>query len=192
MIGVRSLGCGVWGARRAAFAVVVVFFLLPFSFSVCHAAPPTVSQVAKELVCDCPDCGRQALDQCPNCEKGREYRALIAERLKQGQSKEQIINYFADTYGEHMLGNPRPRGFGQAAFALPALAVVLGIVPLALALRSRRRAGREVRDGAARKTTSRKAESSKGRAAPSSSAAPALTAADDARVAAALRDYDFW
>ncbi len=171
--------------RRAALAVLFAFCLFTFAFAPRAHAAPSVSEVAKELVCDCPDCGRQALDQCPNCEKGREYRALIAERLKQGQSKTQIINYFADTYGEHMLGNPRPQGFGQMAFALPALAVLLGIVPLALTLRSRRKtgqAGGNERPAGARSKAARKAGSS----------APAtLAAADDARVAAALRDYDF-
>ena len=98
-----------------------VGFLLPAS-----AAPQaTVTEVARELICDCPDCGKQSLDQCATCGTGQKYRAVIAEQLKQGRSKEQVITYFADTYGEHMLGNPRPRGFNRTALLMPLLAVTL-------------------------------------------------------------------
>ena len=181
----HNFGWRMRQSRRAVSVLAFAFCLFTFAFAPRAHAAPTVSDVAKELVCDCPDCGRQALDQCPNCEKGREYRALIGERLKQGQSKTQIINYFADTYGEHMLGNPRPQGFGQMAFALPAMAVLLGIVPLALTLRSRRKTGQAdatVGVAVTRVKSARKV---------GSSASAALASADDARVAAALRDYDF-
>lgn len=159
--------------------LLLVFALIPFG--ALHGAPettesakPTVSEVSRELICDCPDCGKQALDQCAKCTKGQKYRAVVAEQLKEGKSKAQIINYFADTYGEHMLGNPRAQGFNRSALLLPALALVFGVVPLGWALARRRR------NAGALPAMNTTAKSSSDQ-----------TAADDPRVAAALRDMDY-
>ena len=162
--------------------IFLIFMSIVAASSRAQAAPQTVKsgaaqtqvyEVARELVCDCPDCGKQALDQCPNCEIGRKYRAVIAAQLKEGRSKAQIINYFGDTYGEHILGTPRQNGFGRAAFTLPALAVLVGLLPLSLVLRRRKSARIDTSFDATPK------------------AASSTPAADDPRVAQALRDYDF-
>lgn len=145
------------------------------------ASSASVYEVASELVCDCPDCGKKALDQCPTCETGEKYREVIASQLKQGRSKAQIVEYFANTYGEHLLGTPRQQGFGRAAFALPALAVLMGLLPLSLVLRRRKRDAQSTSFDAQSDAT--------GDWVPE--AAPAKPAVDDPRVAAALRDYDF-
>ena len=100
---------------------------------------PTVAEIAKELSCDCPDCGRQAVDQCMNtCGTGKKYAAEIADHLKQGKNKQEILNHFADTYGEHILGNPRPRGIGRMAPIMPFLALLCGLIPVAVLLRRRK------------------------------------------------------
>ena len=100
---------------------------------------PTVAEIAKELSCDCPDCGRQAVDQCMNtCGTGKKYAAEIAVHLKQGKNKQEILNHFADTYGEHILGNPRPRGIGRIAPVMPFLALLCGLIPVAVLLRRRK------------------------------------------------------
>ena len=133
------------------------------------AAPTaTVTEVARELICDCPDCGKQALDQCGKCEVGQKYRDAIAAELKQGKSKAQVISYMATTYGGHMLGNPSATGFNRSALLMPALAVLLGIVPLGLAL-------------ARRKTVKRGTPKND---------EPPLATPEDERVSAALRDLD--
>ena len=137
-----------------------------------HSAPrTTVNEVAKELVCDCPDCGKQTVNNCaPGCEKGIKYRAEIAADIARGQSKQQILNAFADKYGEQMLGNPRPRGFSRLAPLMPFACLFFGAFPLLLTLRARR----------ARSVSSSQINST-----------PEPIAADDARLTAALRDYDF-
>jgi cytochrome c-type biogenesis protein CcmH/NrfF len=169
--GVRRLGRGVW---FACCFFAIIYWLLPAS-----AAPQaTVTEVARELICDCPDCGKQSLDQCATCGTGQKYRAVIAEQLKQGRSKEQVMTYFADTYGEHMLGNPRPRGFNRTAVLMPLLAVALGAIPLALVMRSRRQ-------GSSMQPPAPTLQQTAG------SAMPAKSAPEDPRVAAALRDFDF-
>jgi len=137
-------------------------------------AVPTVEEIAHELVCDCADCGKQSVDQCMNtCETGRKYAAEIAAQLKQGQNKEQILNHFADTYGEKLLGNPRPRGIGRLAPLMPLLALLGGLIPVGFLLRRRNRA------------------QSRRQVAATSEDAKAAAAPEDARVAEALREYDY-
>lgn len=174
-------------AARLVFALALACFAPASSVRAApqNQAAPTivtpasarVSSVARELVCDCPDCGKQALDQCPNCEIGRKYRAVIASQLKQGRSKAQIVEYFGNTYGEHILGTPRQQGFGRTAFTLPALAVLMGLLPLSVVLRRRKRDARNAPVDVRRNDAS------------SENASPKM--AEDPRVEAALRDYDF-
>ena len=158
--------------------------LLPILFLVfCLFSPEVVfgetkvADVARELSCDCPDCGKQSVDQClTKCETGRKHGAAIAAQLKQGRSKEQILNWFADTYGEHLLGNPRPRGLGKLAPLVPYLALLVGLIPLTLVLRSRRRPKTKVGVASPGQTSPQ----------PAGQEAP-----DDARLTAALRDFDY-
>jgi cytochrome c-type biogenesis protein CcmH/NrfF len=143
------------------------------------ALQPSVMEVARQIVCQCPDCGKQTVDQCaPGCSEGQQHRKTIEEQIAQGKSAVQVINYFGDTQGEQMLATPRAKGFGLAAYVLPAMFVLLSLVPLGLVLRSRRRKERIVVGGTA----------ASGNAAETNTPKPA---ADDPRVAAALREYDF-
>ncbi|HVF09507.1 MAG TPA: cytochrome c-type biogenesis protein CcmH [Abditibacteriaceae bacterium] len=136
---------------------------------------PTVAEIARELSCDCPDCGRQAVDQCMNtCATGKKYAAEIAAQLKQGKNKQQILNYFADTYGEHLLGNPRPRGVGRLAPIMPFLALLCGLIPVGFLLRRRSLA-----------------QARKRLPVTSADAKVAGAAPDDPRLAEALRDFDY-
>jgi len=140
---------------------------------------PEVSNVARELVCDCPDCGKQALDQCVDCANARKYRAVIASMLQQGKSKDEILNYFAATYGQHMLGNPQSRGWGRIAALVPWLAALAGLAVLALVFRAWRSSS-DARTGALPLG-----------AQPATPATVPMGPVEDARVAAALRDFDF-
>jgi cytochrome c-type biogenesis protein CcmH/NrfF len=127
---------------RVLFLLVLVYI---FSCTSLAAPQPTVAEIAHELVCDCPDCGKQSVDQCmTHCEVGKKHAAEIAAQLKQGRSKEQILSWFANTYGEQLLGTPRSHGVGWLAIWLPFLALLIGLIPLFLVLRSRRRAKAEM------------------------------------------------
>lgn len=138
------------------------------------AAPkPTLTEVSRELMCDCPDCGHQSIDQCPaGCAYGIKYRAELTSMIEQGKAKDEIINAFADKHGEHMLGNPRPRGIGLIAPIVPWVGTLIGLCFVMLMLRQ---------------MTKRKR------------LAPVLTTAgaanrpvpEDPRLSAALHDFDY-
>ncbi len=143
--------------------------------SATRPAPVLVSldEVASQLICDNPHCSKESLSECTTCEYAVRHRNEIAAMLKQGKSKEQILDFFAATYGEQLLGNPR----SPWAAAVPFGAVLLGLIPLGIAARSRRRP--KLKKAA-------KAAASTGRP-----VGDAAEESEDARVAAALRDFDF-
>ena len=145
------------------------------------ALRPKLEEVADELICDNPSCSKESLHECTGCEYAIKHRAEIAKQLEQGRSKEQILNWFGDTYGEHLLGSPRPKGFGMMAFVTPALAVLLGLIPVVCLLRS------QVRQRPETPATTAQGALSQEHQAP----VEQTPAGEDPRVAAALRDFDY-
>ncbi len=92
-----------------------------------------VNAVAKKLYC--PVCENIPLDTCETqaCE---EWRQLIREKLEEGWSEQQILEYFAARYGERVLAEPRPRGVHVLFYILPPVLVLAGVGILYQVLRS--------------------------------------------------------
>lgn len=88
-----------------------------------------VNAIAKKLYC--PVCENVPLDVCPT-EACRQWREQIREMLIEGRSEEQIIDYFAVTYGERAAGDPRNK---LEAYLIPVVLIILGTLLLLGALR---------------------------------------------------------
>ena len=170
------LGCGgcAHPAAHAQQAAPATSATSATSASAVSAERPSLDEVAGELICDNPHCSKESLRECTSCENAVRHRDEIARQLGAGKSKAEIVNWFGDTYGEHLLGNPR----SQWAAAVPLGAIALGLLPLGLLLRSRR---------------PRTPASTSGPASTSHARSPKVPAqeAEDPRVAAALRDFDY-
>jgi len=95
-----------------------------------------VMEIARSL--NCPLCEGLTLAECPLkvCEQ---MRALIREKLLQGETREEIIDYFVERYGEEVLNAPPKRGFNLTAWVLPFLVLGVGIVWLSYLLRGWKR-----------------------------------------------------
>ncbi len=52
--------------------------------------------------------------------------ALIEQKLAQGQSEEEIIQFFVAQYGEQVMASPPKRGFNLVAWILPFAAILGG------------------------------------------------------------------
>jgi cytochrome c-type biogenesis protein CcmH len=98
-----------------------------------------INAVAKNL--SCPTCTGINVADCPT-ETCAQWRAKIGEMLAEGKSEQEILDYFAARYGDHVLQVPPKRGFFVWAWALPAAAIVAGLAWLAYLMRgwSQRRA----------------------------------------------------
>jgi cytochrome c-type biogenesis protein CcmH/NrfF len=98
-------------------------------------------RVRDRLVCLCGGCGKEPIGVC-TCSEAARVRQEIASLVDQGQSEEQILQYFIDKLGgQQMLGAPLDSGFNRLLWLFPYLAGATGIVTVGVvAMRwSRRR-----------------------------------------------------
>ena len=99
------------------------------------AQQPTMDEinvVARKL--SCPTCTGIDVADCPT-ETCAQWRAKIGEMLAQGQSEQEILDYFAARYGDHVLQVPPTRGFFLWVWLLPIIAVAGGLAVLVYLVR---------------------------------------------------------
>ncbi len=99
------------------------------------AQQPTMDEInaiARKL--SCPTCAGIDLADCPT-ETCAQWRAKIGEMLAQGQSEQEILDYFAARYGDHVLQVPPTRGFFLWVWLLPIIAIAGGLAVLVYLMR---------------------------------------------------------
>ena len=84
-----------------------------------------VNDVAKDLYC--PVCENTPLDVCPT-KACADWRELIRTKLAQGETKEDIFDYFVLQYGDSALAQRPKTGINLVLWLLPFVAVGLGLV----------------------------------------------------------------
>ena len=128
--------------RNTQFAI---FFLLALAILLAAPAlaqrqnPPTddeVNAVAKQLYC--PVCENTPLDVCPT-QACAQWRDLIRLKLSQGESEEQIKQYFVDNYGARVLNEPPHTGLNWLAYIVPPLVILAGAFFLFRAFKAMRK-----------------------------------------------------
>ncbi len=83
-----------------------------------------VNEVAKDLYC--PVCESTPLDVCPT-QACADWRELIRTKLAAGETRQDVLDYFARQYGDGVLSNPPRRGVSLVVlWVLPVLVVLLG------------------------------------------------------------------
>ena len=99
-----------------------------------------VAEIAAEI--RCPKC--QALSIADSgAQSAQAMRAEARSLLSQGYTREQVVGYFEQRYGEFVLLEPRARGLNLIVWAAPAAIVLVGGLLVALRLRQRRRSADE-------------------------------------------------
>jgi len=118
-----------------------------------EALDAQVMEIADELMC--PVCRGQSVAES-HAELAIDMKKVIRTKLKEGESRKEIIAYFVDRYGESILGAPPPRGSGLLLWALPGVAILLGGGMIIRFIRRRggNGAGENMGDGAAGETQS--------------------------------------
>ena len=91
-----------------------------------------INAVAKKL--SCPTCTGINVADCPT-ETCAQWRAKIGEMLAEGKSEQEILDYFAARYGDHVLQVPPKRGFFILVWVLPVIAILAGLVWLVYLMR---------------------------------------------------------
>ncbi|MSQ15236.1 MAG: cytochrome c-type biogenesis protein CcmH [Dehalococcoidia bacterium] len=112
---------------RAAFFLAAFLFLVA---GVTALAKGPIDQEATKIGQElkCPVCQNISVADSQS-ELATQMRATIREKLAAGESKESIIRYFVDRYGEEVLLNPPKDGFTTLVWLVPpALILLLGAV----------------------------------------------------------------
>jgi cytochrome c-type biogenesis protein CcmH len=84
-----------------------------------------VHDIARDLRCTV--CQNQPVSES-NADTARDMRAIIREQVQAGKSRDEIVKYFVDRYGNYVLMDPPKQGSGAIVWAGPlALIVIVGI-----------------------------------------------------------------
>lgn len=105
--------------------IIIGFIFLWVLFLTTSGMATTVKEVEEYLMCMCKDkCGK-VLANCI-CKYSEGYRGDIALKLREGLTKNQVIQTFVDRYGEKVLSAPTKKGFNLVAWFTPFIAIILG------------------------------------------------------------------
>ncbi|MCZ7574408.1 MAG: cytochrome c-type biogenesis protein CcmH [Ardenticatenaceae bacterium] len=124
--------------RLAMLAIALLFGLVWWTLARAEqpAAPRSLDDEALEIaeMLQCPICQNVPVAYSPSPLAGQ-MREVIRKKLEAGESRQQIIQYFVDRYGESILMEPSKRGFNLVVWRLPFLAVVVGATGIYLLVR---------------------------------------------------------
>jgi cytochrome c-type biogenesis protein CcmH len=125
--------------RRVLLLVITFVMILAAIWSYVLMVAPVpesldqrVHDVASQL--KCPVCQGESVADSPST-ISQQMRAVIRQQLQQGQSEQQIIQYFVSRYGSNILWSPPKQGFTMLAWIIPIAILLCGALLLVLVLR---------------------------------------------------------
>ncbi|MFQ5872739.1 MAG: cytochrome c-type biogenesis protein CcmH, partial [Dehalococcoidia bacterium] len=136
----RLIGSAI-GPRRAIVILPLLLLIIGIS---CASNPASLEERAQSIDrrLMCPVCPAETIDQT-QAELGVQMRELVRQKLRAGESEEQIFDFFVDKYGKSVLAEPPAEGFNLVVWIVPPVALAAGLALFWLAARQlgpRRRA----------------------------------------------------
>jgi cytochrome c-type biogenesis protein CcmH len=128
----RGVTLRIW-LGRLSLATLVIVYTVPL---VLGAAPSDLEAQVREIALQlrCPICQGLSVGDSPS-ELANEMRTLIREQLQQGKTPAQVLDYFAQRYGEWILLAPPKRGFNLIIWVLPFVLLPIGAAAVYLGAR---------------------------------------------------------
>lgn len=118
--------------KTFVFTTSISFILVLLTFNTfADSIDNQIREISYLLMC--PVCQGQTVAES-NSELATQMRAIIKQKLEEGKSKEEIIAYFVNRYGETILGAPPTKGANWLIWVLPALALLFGGAGIAIFL----------------------------------------------------------
>jgi len=113
--------------RAMACMALLWVGILAFPLAVAAQAPigQAASDEARKIAHDlhCPICEGLSVADSPS-QLAVQMRGVIKDKLEAGESREQIMQYFVERYGENILMSPPRSGFTTIVWVAPYVAVV--------------------------------------------------------------------
>jgi len=88
----------------------------------------------------CPVCPAETIGQA-QVEIARQMRRLVREKLSQGDDRQEILDFFADRYGNDILAAPPKSGANLIAWLVPVFGVLGALAACLMVIRSMTRQG---------------------------------------------------
>ena len=121
------------GVAVACLVLFGLIYLAPFAFG--ENTPDLEAQVREiALQLRCPVCQGLSVGDSPS-ELANEMRTLVRAQLQQGKTAPEVLDYFAQRYGEWILLAPPKRGFNLVIWILPFTLIPIGVMVIYLAAR---------------------------------------------------------
>ncbi|MCE2405273.1 MAG: cytochrome c-type biogenesis protein CcmH [Dehalococcoidia bacterium] len=102
-------------------------------------APVSLEEQAQSIdrTLICPVCPGETIDQA-QVELARQMRTVVREKLAEGMTRDEVLRFFVERYGESVLAAPPKEGFNLIAWIVPIVAVLVGVVAVVLVVRAMR------------------------------------------------------
>ena len=107
------------------FAFIISNILIFNSYA--DSIDKQVSEISIELLC--PVCRGQTVAES-NSDLANDFRVIIKTKLQEGQSREEILNYFISRYGDSVLSSPPAKGIRLIIWILPVAVLLFGLISL--------------------------------------------------------------
>ena len=131
--------------RGNALLVFAVLLFVGLIVTGCASSSGPLSAEEMETVAQgidrglmCPICPSETIDQSQT-EIANQMQIMVREKLAQGESSDDIYQFFADRYGLGVLAEPPKSGFNLLIWVIPPIGLLLGSVVLTLTVRAMRR-----------------------------------------------------
>ncbi len=125
--------------KRAQFLVLSIVILIAALWSAMYihsASQKTLDQrvqdVASQL--ECPICQNETVASSPSF-LAQQMRMVIRQQLQSGKSEQEVVQYFAHSYGDQIVASPPWQGFSLLAWLVPIALLLGGAVLLWFTLR---------------------------------------------------------
>jgi len=83
----------------------------------------------------CPICPSETIDQS-QVELAKQMRMIVREKLAKGETRDEILQFFAGKYGLGVLAEPPRNGFNLLIWIIPPVVLLLAILILSITVRS--------------------------------------------------------
>ena len=134
---------GSWKLRLKGNGLVALTGLatLAFVFVACgteghKSLEERAQSIDRSLIC--PVCPGETINQA-QVELASQMRAVVREKLADGWTRDRILEFFVDRYGDGVLAAPPKSGFNLVAWVVPFASVGAAVVLLTFVIRSMRK-----------------------------------------------------
>ncbi len=103
--------------------IISLIFLL-FSIQATANDSSDLYEISNELMC--PVCQGQTVAES-NSKLAISMRDVIKQKITEGKSKKEILNYFTEIYGDNILATPPVKGLNILLYFVPILFLIISI-----------------------------------------------------------------